>query len=111
MGLTNDLRYKIAVYSKRPFVNTLGEDDVRYEQTGAVYAGIRVTRGRENSAPGETVFAEITHVVTIRRDAIPDLTNDMYFVFRGQRYDVKYFYPHFKYRDRVEIYCTLRVDA
>jgi len=38
---------------------------------------------------------------------IKELTNDMYFMYKNQKYNIDYSIPNFKYKDSIEIYCTL----
>lgn len=109
MGLTNDLRFRVDLYGSESKTNEMGEDDIRYKKIKTVWAGIKVTSGAERSAPDGSVFAEVTHKITLRTEAAEGITPDMYFIYKNQRYNIKYMYPHYKYRDRVEFYCKLEV--
>ena len=53
---------------------------------------------------------EITYKFVVRAGAIPKIENSMYFMFKGQRYDINYFNPNYKYRDTVEIICKLVIE-
>ena len=59
--------------------------------------------------PGDTVRAEVTHKLTIRPRSCR-LTTATYFVYEGQRYDVLYWQPHYKRRDRLEVMLKLVVE-
>ena len=109
MGLINSLRFRVDLYGLGPFVNELGEDDLDYAKVKTLWADINVVSGAQKEAPGNSVFAEVTHKITVRIEAAREITTDMYFIHQGQRYDIKYFYPHYKHRDRMELYCRLEV--
>lgn len=111
MGLSSRLNCRIQFWGKMPFINDLGESDFRYEPLKTAWAEVIPTGGSDRGGQGGTVYAEVTHKITVRTGTVPELTNDMYVTFRGQRYDVKYSIPNYKQRDRVEIYCSLVVDG
>ena len=54
--------------------------------------------------------AEITHRVTVRRSAIPELQTDLRLRFREQDYDVQYFYPNYRDGGFVDIFVKLVVE-
>ena len=65
--------------------------------------------GSEKTGHGNTLFTEISHKFTIR--AKTNLSNDMYFIFKNQKYDIKYFQQNYKYHDRIEVFCKLVVGV
>lgn len=108
--LNEDLNCRVALYGKIERVNALKEKVYDYEKIKALWAEVLPTTGNQQELAGGMMYADITHKITVRTESAPDLTNDMYFLFRGQRYDVKYFMPNYKIRDRVEVYCRLVVE-
>lgn len=112
-NLVNDLCYRPELWriKEEGYTNEFGEDDTEYEMIKKVWAGIRIIGGTERTAPGEMEYSEITHKFTVRSQAIPHISNSMFFIFRGQRYDIKYFLPNYKNNDRIEIYCKLEVET
>ncbi len=109
-GLSSRLKNRIDVYGKVPYINELGEDDFKYEKIKSVWAEITVQKGTLKDGQGNTTYADIDHKIVVRTGAIPDLANDMYFMYKGQRYDIKYFNPNYKYQDSIEIFCSLVVS-
>ena len=105
-GLSN----RIDVYGKVEKENELGEKDYTYDKIKTIWANILPTTGSTRDATGEVVRTEMKYKITIRSDSLKELTNDMYFIYRGQRYDIDYYIPNFKYRDSMEIYCSLVVE-
>jgi head-tail adaptor len=104
------LRNKIDIYGKVPFVNALGEDDFTYDIVNTIRAEIVMGSGDLKDSQSDTSYADINYKITIRANAMPDLANDMYIMFKGQRYNIKYFNPNYKYRDSIEIFCSLVVE-
>lgn len=110
MSLTNDLRHRVTVYTKQQQTTALGDMDFGYAPFAAIWAGIVPKTGKTEEIAGEQKRAAVTHVVTIRANALPDLNVDMYLMSRGQRYDVEYWQPHYKRPDRVQLMCRLVVE-
>lgn len=107
--IANRLNKRIEVYGKGEITNALGETDFSYTLVKKIWAEIVPTAGSKQQYQGETERADISHKITIRSNAIA-LTNDMYFMYKGQRYDVNYFMPNYKYNDSIEVFCSLVVE-
>ena len=104
------LNNRIDVYGKTETTNELGETDYTYTKIKTIWANILPTTGSTRDATGEVIRTEMKYKITIRSDSLKELTTDMYFVYKNQRYDIDYFIPNFKYRDSIEIYCSLVVE-
>lgn len=109
-GLSSRLKNKIDVYDKVEFTNELDQTDYKYDKIKSVYAEITVQNGSLKDGQGNTTYADISHKIVVRSNVIPDLANDMYFIYKKQRYDIKYFVPNYKYQDSVEIFVSLVVE-
>lgn len=110
MSLAGKLNNRIDVYGKLSYENELGETDFFYGKIKPVWAEITPISGSIKNGEANTTYTDTSHKFVIRSNAINDLSNDMYFIFKGQRYDIKYFNPNYKYRDRIEIMCSLVVE-
>lgn len=110
MGLSSRLKNRVDVYGKMDFVNEYGEIDLRYDKIKSLWAEVTPQSGRDITGKGNTIYSDISHKFTIRRNSITNLTNNMYFVFREQRYDIKYFLPNYKYGDSIDVFCSLVVE-
>lgn len=110
-SLSERLNCRVALYSRQETKNELGELDFNYTEFKKLWAEIKPQGGDEKAGQGNTVVAEISHKFVIRANAIPGLANDMYFLFKGQRYDILYFNPNYKHRDSVEVFCKLVVES
>ena len=109
MSLTNDLKHRLTVYNKQPFTNDIGETDYKYAPDGTIWGALTVVSGRTETLPGETERAAVTHKLTIRPRSCK-LTTATYFEYQGQRYDVQYWQPHYKRRDRLEVFLRLVIE-
>lgn len=109
-GLASRLKNRIDVYSKIEFTNELDQTDYKYDLLKSVYAEIVPQNGYLKDGQGNTIYADIGYKIVIRSSAIENLTNDMYFIYKNQRYDIKYFNPNYKYGDSIEIFCSLVVE-
>lgn len=106
--ITSDrLGSRIAMFVSKPCENECAEDDYAPREIGAVWAEILPTKGALKEGMGDTSYSDITHKITVRRAAIKKPSNDMFFVFCEQRYNVRYFMPAYRNRDFIEFYCSL----
>ncbi len=110
MGLSSRLKNRVDIYGKMDFTNEYGEIDLRYGKIKSLWAEVTPQSGREVAGKGNTIYSDVSHKFTVRSNSIPNLTNDMYFIFKNQRYDIKYFNPNYKYGDSIDIFCSLVVE-
>jgi len=110
MSLTSKLNCRIDVYGKVETINVLKEKEYDYSKLKSVWAEIIPQNGNLQSSEVNVKYANISHKITIREKAISNLRNDMYFMFKEQRYDIEYFNPNYKLGDRIEIFCNLVVE-
>lgn len=105
------LRHKIDVFSKVEGKTEFGEVTYDYEKVSSVWAEIVPTAGKENTVKGDSIQVSVTHKITVRNGAIKEPRNDMYFIFKGQKYEVLYFMPHYRRNDLIEFYCKLIIET
>lgn len=105
------LRHKIDVFSKVESKTEFGEVNYDYEKVSSVWAEIVPTTGKENTVKGDSIQVSVTHKITVRNGAIKEPRNDMYFIFKGQKYEVLYFMPHYRRNDLIEFYCKLIIET
>ncbi|MBE6043545.1 MAG: head-tail adaptor protein [Clostridium thermopalmarium] len=110
MNLSSRLNCRVDVYGKTEVENELGEVDYSYGKIKSIWAEITPGNGAIKNSKNNTIYADISHKFVIRTNAIPNLSNDMYFMYKGQRYDIKYFNPNYKYRNSIEVLCSLVVE-
>lgn len=109
-NLTDRLRNRIEVWGKVPFENEFHEEDYHDGKIKSIWSEVLPTGGILATGQANTIYAKVSHKITIRNNAIPNLTNDMYFMYKGLRFDINWFQPNYKYKDAIECMCTLVVQ-
>jgi SPP1 family predicted phage head-tail adaptor len=109
VGLTNDLKHRLTVLNKKQMENDRGEIYYDYAPDGAIWGALSVVSGSTETLPGGAERAVVTHRITIRPRSCK-LTTATRFLYQGQRYDVQYWQPHYKRRDRLEVLVRLVVE-
>lgn len=105
------LKCRIDVYWKTRGTNEFNEITYNYCKVSSVWAEIKPTTGKEIDIEGNSTGANITHKFVVRMGAIRQPRNDMYFEYKGQRYEVMYFMPHYRHNDLIEFYCKLIIEG
>jgi head-tail adaptor len=110
-NLTDRLINRIEVWGKVKFENEHFEEDYRWDRIKYIWSEIIPTGGSlATGQPNDISYAKITHKITVRNNAIPNLSNSMYLIYKGQRFDINFFQPNYKYKDAIELMCTLVVQ-
>lgn len=110
MSLTNDLTCRVTLYARQQVTTALGDTAFDYVPQGQVWAKIVPSTAQGSNAqslPGDMAQVGIRHIVTIRANALPYPAEDMYLTYKGHRYNVEYWRPHYKRPDRVELICMM----
>lgn len=112
MKLTaGELRQRITIYSGRRRLRENGETETIYgEPARHIWAKIVPFSGRTDALDGGGDFFEITHRCYIRALSLPDIKPDMYFLYRGQRYDILYYTPVYSCPGWLELRCAVRTE-
>lgn len=105
-----ELRNRVEVLRRTGRINPLGEQTYDYETERRVWAKIVPTAGRGEAVEGDMERAEVTHRITVRRASIPNLTTDLRLRFRGQVYEVQYFYPNYRDSGFLDLYVRLVIE-
>ena len=101
-----ELRNRVEVLRRTGRINPLGEQTYDYETERRVWAKIVPTAGRGETVEGDMERAEVTHRIT----SIPNLTTDLRLRFRGQVYEVQYFYPNYRDSGFLDLYVKLVIE-
>ena len=108
-NLSKRLTNKVELWGNVQYTNELKEVDCSPQKIKSIWAEIKCTTGSVKTVTGDIAQVDMKYKFTIRANSIKELKNDMYFMYRGQRYDIDYNIPNFKYKDSIEIYCSLVV--
>lgn len=106
-NLSRRLSNRIDVYGKIQIENELNEIEFDYVKIKSIWCEIKPVSGAVKTVSGDILQVDMKYKVIIRSNSIEELTNDMYFSYKGQKYTIDYSIPNFKYKDSIEIYCTL----
>ncbi|WP_297422101.1 phage head closure protein [Clostridium sp.] len=107
--LVNRLNNRIDVYDKTKSLDKLNETVYTWGKIKSVWAEIIPYKG-DIKAEGEANISESLYKITIRVNAISNINDQMYFKYKGMRFDIVYFHPHFKERNLIELVCTVIVE-
>ncbi len=100
------LRHKIDVYGKVTVTNELGETDYTYDKIKTIWASIIPQTGNLQKQQTDTILTNVTHKIVTRYNSGKEITTDMYFMFQGKRFDIKFILnPYFK-NETLEIFVT-----
>lgn len=100
------LRHRIDVYGNKKVTNELDETSYQFSKIKSIWSAIIPQTGNLQKQQAETILANVTHKIVVRYSAGKDITNDMYFMFSGKRFDIKYILnPYFK-NEILEIFCV-----
>lgn len=106
-----DLRHRVTVFIGEDVERDDGETERVYTPLRQIWAKIVPAHGEVEPLEGDMERMVITHRVYIRTRAWPELTQDAYFTYRGQRYDVQYYMPVFNQQGWTEIGCEMKVEG
>lgn len=103
-----DLRHRIEIYGKTQIENELGETDFTFGKIKTIWAAIIPQTSKMQSGQANTILSNTTHKIIVRYDK--GITQDMYIMFKGKRFDINYILnPYFK-NETLEIFCSEVVE-
>lgn len=118
MSLTNDLNCRVTVWTPEQVTDEYGDTTYRPTPLCQVWAQIlthggtaRATGGVVSQLPGDMHEPMMRHSIIIRANALPHIAAGMYVTYKGMRYNVDFWRPHYKHNDRVELVCTMVPDT
>ena len=105
-----ELRNRVEVLRRTGRINPLGQHTSYYEPDRRGGAKLAPPAGRGEPVEGDMDRAEVTHRITVRRASIPNLTTDLRLRYRGQVYEVQYFYPNYRDSGFLDLYVRLVIE-
>ena len=108
-GLARSLKNKVELWGNIPYENELGEFDRKHSKIKDLWVRIQFSNGMsKNNSDKEESNSKLKF--TVRNKSIPNLTSDMFFIYKNQKYCYDYHVPNYKYSDSIDIFCTLVVE-
>lgn len=99
------LRQRVEVWHRAPFVNELGENDYEYVFLKKLWAEVVPQTGSLQKQQANTVLSNVSHKIIVRYQSGKDITQNMYLMYNGHRFDIKYILnPYFK-NETLELFC------
>ncbi|HBM74713.1 MAG TPA: head-tail adaptor protein [Clostridiaceae bacterium] len=99
------LKNRIEIWGKSSTTNELGEADYADAKLKTIWAEIIPQTGKLQTQQANTILSNVTHKIICRYGAGKDITQDMWIMYNGHRFDIKYILnPYFK-NESLEIFC------
>jgi SPP1 family predicted phage head-tail adaptor len=100
------LRHKVEVWGKVKVINELKEEDYEPKKIKEIRAEVIPQTGNMMRQPGiETILSNVTHKFKVRYPSGRDIKQDMWFIYRGHRFDIRFILnPYFR-NEELEIFC------
>ena len=105
-----DLRNRVEVLRRTGRINPLGSRHTTMRQSAGCGPKSCPRPGGGETVEGSMERVEVTHRITVRRASIPNLTTDLRLRFRGQVYEVQYFYPNYRDSGFLDLYVRLVIE-
>lgn len=99
-----DLKHKIEIWGNVEAENELGEVDISPYKIKEVWASITPLSGIIQTEQLNTLVAKTSHKLKIRANAYSGLKYDNWIIYKGMKYDIKYFQQDFKNSQFIEIF-------
>lgn len=101
----NGLRHRVDIWGNIPLENELGEMDFTPGKIKTIWAEIIPQTGNLQRQQADTILSNVTHKIIIRYESGKDITQDMWIIFRGKRFDIEFILnPYFK-NESLELFC------
>lgn len=99
------LRQHVELWGNTKVENELLETSVMPSKIRKVWCEIIPQTGTMQRAQADTILSKCTHKIKMRYGSGKDIQEDMWLMYRGQRFDIKYMLnPYFK-DEILEIFC------
>lgn len=102
----NKFRYKVELWGKVEIQNELLETDYQDSKLGTVWAEVIPQTGSMGKRQGvETLLTNVTHKIITRQDSGKAIKQDNWFMFRGQRFDIRFILNPYFLDETLEFFC------
>ncbi|MBB6218187.1 SPP1 family predicted phage head-tail adaptor [Anaerosolibacter carboniphilus] len=105
-----ELNKRIEVWGKEVFKNELKETDYRPKKLKTIWCKIVPQTGSLQKQQTETKLSNTTHKVIVRYNAGKDIEQDMYLMFKGRRFDIKFILNPYEANEKLEIFCEELIE-
>jgi SPP1 family predicted phage head-tail adaptor len=99
------LNRRIEIWARQEETNEMNETDYVYSKKNTIWAAIIPQTGKLQSAPADTILSNTTHKIIVRYNAGKNITQSMYIVFKGHKFDIKYILNPYYENEYLEVFC------
>lgn len=103
--MRNRLDKKIEIWGNVETTNELDEKDYIPGKIKTIWAEVIPQTGSLQRQQADTILSNVTQKVRVRYGAGKDITQDMWFIFKGHRFDIKYILNPYFSNEFLEIFC------
>ncbi len=108
--LTSKLNCYAELWGKIAIKNKLNENDTEDAKIKNIWCNI-LPQGAGISSEGDIVEkVNHTHKIKVRTLSIKEPKKDMFFMYKGLKYEIKYWNPDFKNNNFLDIFCKLILE-
>jgi SPP1 family predicted phage head-tail adaptor len=97
---------RIEVWGYNKTTNEIGELDQEPSIIKTIWARIIPQTGSLKQQEGNTILSNVTHKIKIRYSSGKDITQNMWIMYKGNRFDIKYILNPYYSNEFLEIFCT-----
>lgn len=101
---------KIDIYGKVKKINELKENINEYGKVDSIWAQVIPQTGKLQNQVVDTVLANVSHKIKVRYAAGKNISEDMYVMARGKRFNIKYILNPYYSNEWLEIFCEQVVE-
>lgn len=112
-NITIKLNCRAELWGMVKFQNELREWDIKEGKIKDIYCNILPANPSSQSQKWSTTIVEVlehSHKFTVRSKSIIDIKRDMFFIFKGLKYEVNSWNPDFKNNEFIEIFTNLVLE-
>lgn len=108
----NKLNKRVEVWANVPIENELGEDDYDHEpkKLKTIWCGFTPQTATMRKSQAGNILSEVDTKITTRYNAGKDIEEDMWFVYKGKRYDIKYILNPYMKNEELEFFTQLVIE-
>jgi SPP1 family predicted phage head-tail adaptor len=100
------LRHKIDLWGMTEIENELLEIDFKEGKIKSIHAEIIPQTGSLSNRQGvDTILTNVTHKIIVRYNSGKDITESMWFIYRGHRFNIRFILNPYFSNEQLEIFC------
>ncbi|MFA5527658.1 MAG: phage head closure protein [Peptostreptococcales bacterium] len=108
--MKEDMRNRVEVWSYTTYNNKLGEITHKPKKIITIWAAIIPQTGSLQKQQAETVLSNVTHKIITRYSSGKSITQDMWLIYQGKRFDIKFILNPFYKNETLELFCEQVIE-